>query len=581
MEEIRFNDSGKKIRVTIDNETQEIAIQKIDKFKTFITLNQSLNTPLKENIVIDASLNYLSYDTIEENLSYSNDSNISSNTTSSNETINSHDFSILNDTDDNEYSEPTTDVNNQHNTIHTEEWGNGAEENIINNNQIKQVDFGGVVTITIYNGDTIYYKKDIAFNKGNIKDVITNKLPIGEYKAAIIFEGNKYLQPTTLNIDFNVEKRLAFFTFDKEEYFGDPNESIVISGSLKDVLTKKVIKECPIKFDFDSNTYTTITNTLGNASFHVTIPDTNIMHCLSQPNNEYAEESISEIGEEYEDDPEEHLDFDDDGNIIEIVDEDIIDAPFVEDDYQNTYGEDSSIFYTNINDNSIDDEWDYGYPNASYALAVYLDSDSYYVKDTVVNIVANKIPTSTIINQTSDVENNIVTLGGKIIAHYKNEDKNVKYGNIVISFDDTDYISDKIDINRYGEFNTQIDFDEVNLTVNKSDITTLTPYKKNLSQDTIINITSDSQVSVGEPITAIATTYPTNSNTTVKDGMVVFILTANDKEIYRYGSQIDDVGRAVFFFNTSKKATYQIQAHYYGLFGYNKSDSNIETIEVI
>ena len=572
MEEIRFNDSGKKIRVTIDNETQEIAIQKIDKFKTFIT-------PLKENIVIDASLNYLPYDTVEENLSYSDDSNINSDTTSSNEIIDSHDFSVLNDTDDNEYSEPTTDVNSQHNTIHTEEWNSGSEENV-NNTQIKQVDLDGVVTITIYNGDTIYYQKDIAFNKGDIKDVITNKLPIGEYKATIDFAGNKYLQPTTLNIDFNVEKRLAFFIFDKEEYYGDPNESIVISGVLKDSLTKKVVKECSVKFDFDSNTYSTTTNSLGAAYFNVSIPDADITHCLLQPNNEDVDVSDNEVGEEYEDDPEEYLDFDDDGNIIEIEDEEDLEVPFVADSPTDIQNEDETIF-DKKDEYDIDDTLDYGYPNASYALVIYLDSESYKNENTVVNVVANKLRTSTEIKQTSDVENNIVTLSGEIRSHYKNEDKNAVYGNVVISFDDSDYVSNKININKNGEFNTEIDFDEVNLLANKSEITTLVPYKKNLFQDTVTDITADSQVNVGEPMTATAMIHPISSNLNIKDGMVVFILTANNKEVYRYGSQIDSAGRAVFFFNTSKKETYKIQAHYYGLFGYNESESEIKTIEVI
>lgn len=577
MEEIRFNDSGKKISVSIDNETQEIPIYEIDRFKTFITLNQSLNTPLKEKIIVDASLNYLSYDTIEEDLSYTDNTDVNTNTIASNETVVESDYNTLNE--DNEYSEPIPEINNQHNQIVTNNWQYGAEIDT-NNIEIKQVDLDGIVTITIYNGDTVYYKKDVAFKKGEIKDIITNTLPIGEYKAVIDFAGNKYLQPTTLNIDFNVEKRLAFFIFDKEEYYGDPNESIIVSGVLKDSLTKKVIKECPVKFDFDSNTFSTTTNSLGIAYFNVDIPDTDITHCLLQPDNEEVDVSSNEPGDEYEDDPEEHLDFDDDGNIIEIEDEEDLEVPFVADNPIDVQNEDDTIF-DNKYEYDVDDTLDYGYPNAAYSLVIYLDSDSYQNENTTVNIIANKLLTSTEIKQTSDVVNNIVTLEGEIKSHYKNEDKNAVYGNIIVSFDDSDYISNKISINTNGEFSTEIDFDEVNLSANKSEIATLIPYTKNLSQNTVIDITAENQVTVGEAMTATAMVHPTNSNLNIQDGMVVFILTANNKEVYRYGSQIDSAGRAVFFFNTSKKETYKIQAHYYGLFGYNESESEIKTIEVI
>ena len=56
---------------------------------------------------------------------------------------------------------------------------------------------------------------------------------------------------------------------------------------------------------------------------------------------------------------------------------------------------------------------------------------------------------------------------------------------------------------------------------------------------------------------------------------------SQDKEVYRYATEIDHTGQAVFLFNTSKKDTYKVKAHYYGIFGYTDSESNIiENIEV-
>lgn len=554
MEDISFNDSGKRVYITIDNQRKEIPICEIKKFTTFITLNQSMNTSLKEDIVIDASLNYLPYNAQEEDLSYTDNSDI-----------------------DVEYSSSTEDIEeNGITTVNT--WYTGPEFYILND-KAKQTDLDGVVTITIYNGEEIYYQKDVSFKKGSITDNIPNKLPIGEYSATIAFAGNKYLEQTILNIDFSVEKRLAFFTFDKEKYYGDPNDNIVIAGTLKDSLTKKIIKGCPVKIDFNSVTYTTTTDGLGIAYISVDIPDADITHCSSQPDNE-VEISNNEAGDEYRNDPEEHYDFDDDGNIIEIEEDEDIESPLVEDDPKQVKNEDETVFDIK-KENDVDDTFDYGYPNASYPVTIYLDSESYRNDNTTVYVIANKIQTSTEVNQTSDVVDNIVTLSGKVKAHYKDKDTYAIYGNTVVSFDDTDYISNKININTHGEFSIQIDFDEVNLSTNTSDIEDLIPYKKQLYQNTVTDIKAEEKVTLGKIMTATATVQSVNSNLSVKDGMVVFILKTNNKEVYRYGSQIDSIGRAVFFFNTSKKGSYTIEAHYYGLFGYGESSSEIKTIEVV
>ena len=77
------------------------------------------------------------------------------------------------------------------------------------------IDLDGTVTITISDDNKIFYQNNVLFKKGNIKDVIPNKLPLGEYNAIIEFDGNKYLSYTRLNINFNVTKRKTNFIFDE------------------------------------------------------------------------------------------------------------------------------------------------------------------------------------------------------------------------------------------------------------------------------------------------------------------------------------------------------------------------------
>ena len=78
-EQIQFNDTGKKVNVTIDNETEQLPIKSIIKIPTFIELQKPLNTPLKEDIILDAHLCYIvnDNDTIitEDDIIYDDETN--------------------------------------------------------------------------------------------------------------------------------------------------------------------------------------------------------------------------------------------------------------------------------------------------------------------------------------------------------------------------------------------------------------------------------------------------------------------------------------------------------------------------
>ena len=64
--------------------------------------------------------------------------------------------------------------------------------------------------------------------------------------------------------------------------------------------------------------------------------------------------------------------------------------------------------------------------------------------------------------------------------------------------------------------------------------------------------------------------------------MVNFIImNGQDKKIYNYVSELDANGKAYFRFDVSTLDTYKIKAHYYGIFQYQDSDSDIQSYTVI
>ena len=104
------------------------------------------------------------------------------------------------------------------------------------------------------------------------------------------------------------------------------------------------------------------------------------------------------------------------------------------------------------------------------------------------------------------------------------------------------------------------------------------------SSITSINLTVEEYVvKTGELITANANVFSEESSDYVKNGMVVFILAKDEffnKEVYRYATEIDNIGQAIFLFNTSVENKYYIKAYYYGIFGLQDAESKIIEVEV-
>ena len=533
----------KEFFVTIDNENSEhILIQDYNKSPTNIVLNQSPDTAFNNDILVDA---YIYTSEFENDIEPS-----------------------IDEYDESEYNIPFLEHVN--------------------------TDLNGVVSITIYNGNTIYYQKNIQFSKGHITDSIKNTLPIGDYNMVIEYNGNKFLQSSSLSTSIKVEKRLAQLISEESYYYGNPGDVITITGILQDYQSHNPISNCLINYSFNQVNEEIITNSNGTFTVDIRIPDIDTSHCRLKNNT--IEETI-----EPENDFQEE-------NEIEYESDDVID-------------EDTEIIY---------------YPNMSYKFIASIDNDSYYLSDTEITITANKVPTSTTITSlNTNTISNTLQLVGSSIAHFKNADEDVKYGEIQIEIPNFNYTKNNIMIEN-GIFNTDINLTDFYHVYNENTNETITYdatkkintsinvfgdiyndngervviYKNNvyienddrlsiegddvqIQNDETINIDNDDfyieaghniLIESGDTFTIQAQVTSTYDDEYVKDGMLLFSLYDDKKMnnlIHRYAANIDASGTGVFNFNTSMAKTYTLQVKYVGIFNYNDSYSSKYTVRVI
>lgn len=543
LEEIDFQDSGNQVSVTIDNETQSLPIKKINKLSTYIGLNQSLNTALENNIEVDAFIYYIKK--AEE--------------------------------PDIENSEINTEVTQERDYLYSTEDSDIKFLTGVDSNDLK-INIDGIVTITIYNGEEIYYIKDVRFKQGHIIDSIANTLPLGTYTMVIQYNGNKYFEESSLTIEFNVEKRLAICELEKERYYGNLLETINISGVLKDSERETPINNCLFYYDFNGETKSVTSNINGEFLFNITIPEPDISHCnLSY---ELIDDSEFEPGELYEEDAEEEF-IDEDGNIRRYSDIEDSDTLYDSEDNITITPEDIPEYPDDI------DIEEY-YPNASYIINLYTDNESYYFNNTEIEIIVNKAPTHITLDSTNpNTQTNILEIAGSGFATYNNADNDIKYGKINIELPDFNYKHHTINIEK-GLLTTNINLSDVYSTYNNSEIVVLEPYDTTNIINTSVEINGDNKVVIGDMFTLEGKVAATSMEGYVKHGILIFnlydahevyqndtiIYENNDIEpLYRYATEIDRNGIGVFNFNTSQSKKYNIQVEYIGMFGYQGSMS--------
>lgn len=644
IEEIDFQDTNHKVSVTIDNETKNLPIKKINKLSTYIGLNQLLNTALNNNINLDATIYYAKHvsdevdnsDIISRQLTLTGsdiaqlnedsdftvlvEDDINNNIVTGEEVVllledevevildinsdkniieNKDDitFSILAKTPDN------TPLNNTYVKLYAIDSNGYIDDSVTFLSQANKVlNIDGTVTVTIYNGDNIYYSQNILFKKGSIIDSIKNTLPLGSYTMVIEYAGNKYFEASSLTVNFDIEKRLGVCEFDSYKYNGDFLENLNIQGVLKDSEKGTPVNNCTLNYDFNDKSYTATTNANGEFTLSVIIPSPDISHC----NIEYdsIDESYFEPGDLYEEQAEEEF-IDEDGNIrlysdIEDIDtlynendDDAINIEVTDDDGNIIHIQNGSedVIQNIESDDNINPHYDYPddidievyYPNASYLITIYTDNESYYLDNTEIEVFANKAPTSVTVDSSNPEEvTNILNLHGSVFATYNNQDNDVKYGKINIELPDFNYKHTTIDIEN-SNFSTDINLAEVYSVYNSSEIVDIIPYDTTQTMRTSIVVSGDiyneeldNTINKGDAFAITAKVTSTMSTDYIKDGVIIFYLYKPDdllKPFYQYAVEIDRTGMGVFNFNTSKEATYIVQVEYVGIFGYNNSVS--------
>lgn len=553
LEDIHFTDSGEKISITIDKEIQEIPIKKFNKLPTYIELNQSLNTALESDIQLNASIFYN-----KTTSQINNDENI---------------------TGDN--------IPNENIHIDTEPEDMYAYLMSLEHDE-DRISIDGSVVVTIYNGEEKYHIKDTFFKKGKIIDSIPNTLPLGNYLMTIEYPGSKYFEPCTLSVSFNIEKRLGKCTFKSERYYGDFLENIEISGILTDYEKDIPVSNCEITYDFDDYTDVVTTNNDGEFFLSITIPEPDKSHCIVLY-DEIDEPNLP--GALYKDDPEEEIPEesqadvyykkDEDGNIIVVKKSD---NEEINNDGTSTVTESSTATYYEEEPQKI-----VYYPNASYLIDFYTDNASYYLKDTQVEIIANKAPVLLTATSTNSAEvSNTVNIVGSALATYNQKDNDILYGEVSISLPDLHYDHPIIKVEN-GIFTTDINLIDAYNIYNQSDKVDITP--EDLTQSINTNIVvkgtiydendSTSYVKVGEPIMIEAQVSSQTLIDYVPYGALLFTLENADEEIvYQYTTELDRTGTGILNLNTSTEGDYTIQVKYLEMFDYKPITSDKFKVKV-
>lgn len=516
---INFRDTDNRVRVRIDDEeNDDLIIKEIIKLPTVIQLNQTLDTALKNDIILDASL-----------------------------------FSVG----------EAIDIDNT------------QYENYLENNYLNNFDSDGSVNITILHKNEIYYQNTVSFTKGKIQDKISNTLPIGECVCIIEYQGNKFYEASTLTINFNINRRLAICTFDKNYIHGSPKENIKVSGVLKDAETNRPIENCAVSFDLDGETYTTTSQNYGALILNLTIPDAHFLHCPLF----ITEEKVAEIepGDPYEEEYEEEY-IDDDGNIHLKSD--------IEYEPENTTsdGKENIEDYNDEHDNTQDFSYEYDeqfYQNASYVVNLHIDNDSYYLSNTSIIIQVDKLTTNINID-TGDYNEDTeeMNFNGYVIANVLGNNEVAHYGRVNIDFKDFNYSYNNIYLDENGRFSADIKLTDIYASYNQNDNSEVDIYTSYGISDTIINIDTDTfyedgqnSIKAGNPIIVEASVKGRN-NSIVTDGMIIFYLEKDSKVVYKYATELNSMGIGTFVFNTTYAADYKLFAKYCGIFEHNDSETD-------
>ena len=217
-----------------------------------------------------------------------------------------------------------------------------------------------------------------------------------------------------------------------------------------------------------------------------------------------------------------------------------------------------------------------------YPLKVLLDNTSYQLtKQTYINVMLQQYNTSIIYE--AQVNKNNVQINGSVMGYENNNDLiNVEYGTIDISVGElTSLHIPPVMVNENGFFSTSF---TINTSYNGNVVETEPFECYSKPKQTNINVEILDQLPVTRDYIKRHNinfkAQVTYENKVIKDGMIIFIISQENEEVYRYVTQLDSNGEAFFHFDVSTPGVYQIQAQYRGIFEYQNSYSTKKTYEI-
>jgi len=520
LQDLEFEYVGDELSATIDNETQKIQVYKIVKAPTHFILYDTIDTALNTAINVNLFLGYGEESEIEED---------------------EYDISPINKED--------TD-------------------------KITPIEKGFVkLKITSVSGQMIYYEEVINFTNGHINTKINNNLNIGTYLLQVDYLGNKYYEPTSLTIQFNINRREIKCIFENENIEAYPNQNISIDLTLVDSLNNKKISNCLLYYYFNGIKYLTQTDNNGHAILNVTMPEIDSLICPMNIIQEiYNDNIISDVDDNV-------FYFDDDGRIKYLANK----TEFILDSNTEQNNENIEISVVDYNDTNNEEEKEVEYNLVpKYTLEIEIDSTIYKLESKeYIDIFIKKYATD--IQYTITNNDSIIYIEGDVIAYNdNNETSNVQYG--LISYDVAEiepHPQSTITLNDVGHFSFE---KEIIQTGNANESPKTYSYSPVQTTKTILNIVGDSNkitrnYAKQHKIGFIAKT--TSNNNPVSYGMMTFIITQNSNEIYKYVTEMNINGEASFYFDVSTVGKYKIKAIYHSIFEYQGSESNIMNYEII
>lgn len=213
----------------------------------------------------------------------------------------------------------------------------------------------------------------------------------------------------------------------------------------------------------------------------------------------------------------------------------------------------------------------------SYPLIISLKNDNYKLKNDITRtIYALKLPTEISVYSNDDDETQTIFEGN--VMSINDTITNVQYGDIVLSFDETDSYYPTATLDENGHFSIVVDVDKISLPIANNP--TIDEYYLDDSIKKNTQITIDlpkTEYYVGDEFKCHALVEANINATyqTITEGMVIFILTnvTTNKVIYQHICEVDDSGEAEMIFELSTIGSYKINATYYGMFEYKSAQS--------